>query len=64
MVSEKQMEMSSGKNARIYLTDGKIIETWIEEYVRKEDEDEEPMIFYESRYAFTQSEIKSIEILD
>lgn len=64
MVNLKELEKSSHKNVIMKLNNGETVETYIEEYVRKETDDEEPMLFYDENIAIQQSEIKSIEILD
>lgn len=64
MINEELMKKSSGKHTKIILNSGEILKIYVEEYVRKEDDDEEAMIFYDKRFVIPQSEIKSIEILD
>lgn len=64
MESEKKMEESVGKLVRITFFDGNSIEKHCEEYVRKETDEEEPMLFLEGNTAVMQSEIKSIEIIN
>lgn len=64
MISEKEMKSSERKKIRLLYIDGEVIETFCEEYIQAEDENEEPMLFLPNKLVALQSEIKSIEILD
>ena len=64
MVSEKEMEACLGKTVELTYTGGKKAIRYCEEFVRKEEDDEEAMLFFPGNLAALQSEIESIEILD
>lgn len=64
MISEKIMEKCVGKKIKITYSDQSSEETFCEQFIRKEDDEEEAMLFLPNNLAALQSEIKSIEILD
>jgi len=57
------MKNCIGENILVTFTDGERLSTHCEEYVRKAQEDEEPMLFVSNNLALYQSEIEGIEIL-
>lgn len=64
MVSEEIMAKCVGKKIKITLLDDSTVETFCEQFIRKEDDEDEAMLFLPNSLAALQSEIKSIEILD
>lgn len=64
MISEKIMEQCLGKKIKITYNDQSSEETFCEQFIRKEDDDDEAILFLPNNFAALQSEIKSIEILD
>lgn len=64
MISEKMMEKCVGKKIKITYIDESSEESFCEQFIRKEDDEEEAMLFLPNNLAALQSEIKSIEILD
>lgn len=64
MISEEIMEKCVGKKIKITYIDQSSEETFCEQFIRKEDDEEEAMLFLPNNLAALQSEIKSIEFLD
>lgn len=64
MISEKMMEKCVGKKIKITYIDESSEESFCEQFIRKEDDEEDAMLFLPNNLAALQSEIKSIEILD
>ncbi|WP_054251474.1 hypothetical protein [Neofamilia massiliensis] len=64
MVSEKIMAKCVGKKIKITLLDDSTVETFCEQFIRKEDDEDEAMLFLPNSLAALQSEIKSIKILE
>ena len=57
------MEKCVGKRIKITYIDESSEETFCEQFIRKEDDEEEAMLFLPNNLAALQSGIKSIEIL-
>ena len=64
MVSEKIMAKCVGKKIIITYFDDSTEETFCEQFIRKEDDDEDAILFLPNNLAALQSEIKSIEIFE
>lgn len=64
MITTKEMREVEGKNIRLFATNNKIIEGLVVSYERAEDDGEEPMFLIGKRWAISQPEIKSIEVID
>lgn len=64
MISEKIMEQCLGKKIKITYSDQSLEETFCEQFIRKEDDDDEAILFLPNNLAALQSEIESIEIID
>lgn len=63
-ITEELLEKCSGKMVHIVFITGEPYTGLCTEYVEPILEDEEPMLFCNPSFAFLQSEIKSIEILN
>lgn len=63
MVTEKEMLNCIGKLIKVVFTDNDTYMGYCTEYVMPVLEGEEPTIFCEPHFAFSQSEIKLIEII-
>ncbi|WP_295148429.1 hypothetical protein [uncultured Peptoniphilus sp.] len=64
MISENIMEQCLGKKIKITYNDKSSEETFCEQFIRKEDDDDEAILFLPNNLAALQSEIESIEIID
>lgn len=64
MVSEKIMAKCVGKKIIITYFDDSTEETFCEQFIRKEDDEDEAMLFLPNNLVALQADIKSIEILD
>lgn len=64
MISEKIMEQCLSKKIKITYNDQSSEETFCEQFIRKEDDDDEAILFLPNNLVALQSEIESIEILD
>lgn len=64
MISEKIMEQCLSKKIKVTYNDKSSEETFCEQSIRKEDDDDEAILFLTNYFAALQSEIKTIEILD
>lgn len=64
MISEEKMREVEGKNIKLIANNNKIFEGKVYSYEQAEDEGDEPMLLIGDRWAISQSEIKSIEIMD
>lgn len=64
MISEIIMEQCLGKKIRITYNDQSSEETFCEQFIRKEDDDDEAILFLPNNLVALQSEIESIEIID
>lgn len=64
MISERIMEQCLGKKIKITYNDQSSEETFCELFIRKEDDDDEAILFLPNNLVALQSEIESIEIID
>lgn len=64
MISEKIMEQCLSKKIKVTYNDKSSEETFCEQFIRKEDDDDEAILFLPNNLVALQSEIESIEILD
>lgn len=64
MISIEELKAAEGNNIRVTCTNGKVIEGFCYSYQQPEDEDEEYMLEIGEHWAISQSEIKSIEIIN
>lgn len=58
------MEQCLGKKIKITYNDQSSEETFCEQFIRKEDDDDESILFLPNNLVALQSEIESIEIID
>ncbi len=64
MISERIMEQCLGKKIKITYNDQSSEETFCEQFIRQEDDDDESILFLPNNFVALQSEIESIEIID
>lgn len=64
MISEKEMKNLVGKKVKFKFLNGNLKTVLVTEFVRKETDEEEPMLFYGESGAIEQSFISEYKILN